>query len=148
MCIRQSMMIVLCSRIHYIYIYIYSLISGHLATPSLISGRLITTGSARDTYYSYINSGGGRGGQVKCVPLAPTLSYIGIYKYNTEMYILLYIKKTPLELEGGGGRKGCEKKVMDPAVAARRSNDINQVCRTGTKGVRCASYISIYQPVK
>lgn len=46
--------------------------------------------------------------------------------------------------------KGCsEKKVMDPAAAAaRRSNDINQVCRTGTKGVRCASYISIYQPVK
>lgn len=35
--------------------------------------------------------------------------------------------------------KGCEKKVMDPA-AARRSNDINQVCRTGTKGVRCAPY--------
>lgn len=28
---------------------------------------------------------------------------------------------------------------MDPA-AARRSNDINQVCRTGTKGVRCAPY--------
>lgn len=44
--------------------------------------------------------------------------------------------------------KGCEKKVMDPAAAARRSNDINQVCRTGTKGVRCALYISIYQPVK
>lgn len=39
-----------------------------------------------------------------------------------------------------------EKKVMDPA--ARRSNDINQVCRTGTKGCSMRAPVSIYQPVK